>query len=727
MKEKNIWRKLWNALRHAYRPMLAVLAISVLFSSISLWLIRNESLRSAQKTSEYFLQNINSQLSNLAVFSYDLLNQQSVLDAGELLQDNAQLSIVRRTAARVGSYIYSVCSLNPIIDDVAYYYPESNAIINRTGYLSVAAYCALDNSDGTFGDEQIRQWFDARFSRERNGFFTVPDANGGADFYFYRSSPDNTPLAKANRVILMKISQENVTELMQRLAMLMNQQLVAMVTPEGQIYALTGELAGDNAMQTVETLRSSGYVTQQKHSDVWNMDLYFVQGLSEVERFTDVMVKVLFGGVILTFMCGLASSVAQYAAIANKAEPVLRRIGLSASEGNIYAVITEKLNQFYEENLQNIRIVESQRLRLTDFFLKDLLYTPERTSDELETICATFDISFENDAFCVFVLASDSLMQQPLYQDEEMVRLFMEFDRENFAICCCRLDGGDVFVCNYNITQEGRQLLADFSALLSEYISGHVYGNGRALSDLNSALDECRAVYRVATGKKLLRGKEKEQPNLIDSFLCALQKNDIVTAQALLLSVYEQIGAPIGGNAVLCLRYAFLSDLYALPQFQKDTAVPDQIYAVLSTPQWLRPLQRWLDEQGTTSAGKSVHRNVIAQAEHIISTEYANRNMSLGSLADRLGVSQSYLSRAFKQAYGINISHYLNKTRIEHAKELMVAGDSNLNTIALSVGFLSDMNFIRVFKKMENETPGAYRHRESAPAECSAENKDHAN
>ena len=51
----------------------------------------------------------------------------------------------------------------------------------------------------------------------------------------------------------------------------------------------------------------------------------------------------------------------------------------------------------------------------------------------------------------------------------------------------------------------------------------------------------------------------------------------------------------------------------------------------------------------------------------------------------------------------------MNRRRIEAAKELMLAGDGNLKEIAAKVGFTSDMNFIRVFKKFETVMPGVYR------------------
>lgn len=120
--------------------------------------------------------------------------------------------------------------------------------------------------------------------------------------------------------------------------------------------------------------------------------------------------------------------------------------------------------------------------------------------------------------------------------------------------------------------------------------------------------------------------------------------------------------------------------------------------------------------QPEPAENESRQSQLASSAVQIIDEEYANPQISLGLIAERLGVSQSHLSRIFKQQYDENISHYLNRVRIEHAKVLIRNTDNNLNTIALQVGFLSDMNFIRVFKKMESTTPGTYRKAQTTDA-----------
>lgn len=113
-----------------------------------------------------------------------------------------------------------------------------------------------------------------------------------------------------------------------------------------------------------------------------------------------------------------------------------------------------------------------------------------------------------------------------------------------------------------------------------------------------------------------------------------------------------------------------------------------------------------------SSAGpdKDVNDESIAcKAKCIIDSSYNDPMLGLYSISAAIGLSNSYISRVFKQKYGIGITKYINRVRVEKAKELIAMGNMNIKSIAISVGFSSDISFIRVFKKHEQTTPGRYK------------------
>lgn len=89
--------------------------------------------------------------------------------------------------------------------------------------------------------------------------------------------------------------------------------------------------------------------------------------------------------------------------------------------------------------------------------------------------------------------------------------------------------------------------------------------------------------------------------------------------------------------------------------------------------------------------------------------EHWDQNLSLQMLAQMVYLHPDYVSKLFKQDYGINITKYINSVRVEHAKDLLISTDKKSQEIALSVGFESAIYFGRVFKQETGHTPMEFR------------------
>lgn len=84
-------------------------------------------------------------------------------------------------------------------------------------------------------------------------------------------------------------------------------------------------------------------------------------------------------------------------------------------------------------------------------------------------------------------------------------------------------------------------------------------------------------------------------------------------------------------------------------------------------------------------------------------------NLSLNSVSQEFGYSSTYISRIFKDNIKKNFLDYVISTRIVKSKELLECTDIPIKSIALKVGFNSDLTFRRIFKKEVGITPGNYR------------------
>lgn len=91
-----------------------------------------------------------------------------------------------------------------------------------------------------------------------------------------------------------------------------------------------------------------------------------------------------------------------------------------------------------------------------------------------------------------------------------------------------------------------------------------------------------------------------------------------------------------------------------------------------------------------------------------IEQNYASA-LSLQEIAGKFYVSREYISRRFKQEYGINFSDFICTVRIDKAKLLMQNPLIKLSQISEMVGFHDVKYFSKVFKKQVGVSPKDYR------------------
>lgn len=86
--------------------------------------------------------------------------------------------------------------------------------------------------------------------------------------------------------------------------------------------------------------------------------------------------------------------------------------------------------------------------------------------------------------------------------------------------------------------------------------------------------------------------------------------------------------------------------------------------------------------------------------------------LTLESLADRVHLSPSYLSKLFKRETGENLSIYIQNVRIQQAKLLLRTTNLKTYEVAERVGIPDPVYFSRTFKKVTGMKPKDFRHSE---------------
>jgi transcriptional regulator GlxA family with amidase domain len=81
----------------------------------------------------------------------------------------------------------------------------------------------------------------------------------------------------------------------------------------------------------------------------------------------------------------------------------------------------------------------------------------------------------------------------------------------------------------------------------------------------------------------------------------------------------------------------------------------------------------------------------------------------MDEVADKVGLSHRSFMRRFKKATGDTPLNYLQRVRLEAARELLASSSLSIDQISYRVGYEDASFFNRLFKKAFDETPGAYR------------------
>ena len=107
---------------------------------------------------------------------------------------------------------------------------------------------------------------------------------------------------------------------------------------------------------------------------------------------------------------------------------------------------------------------------------------------------------------------------------------------------------------------------------------------------------------------------------------------------------------------------------------------------------------------------KDKFENRIVQINNYIQENY-NQPISLKDIADKLYLSNGYLSRFFKQNYGMNFIEYLTNIRLFHSVDELLYTNTPITKIATDSGFATVSIFNKAFKKKYGETPSEMRKR----------------
>ncbi len=153
---------------------------------------------------------------------------------------------------------------------------------------------------------------------------------------------------------------------------------------------------------------------------------------------------------------------------------------------------------------------------------------------------------------------------------------------------------------------------------------------------------------------------------------------------------------------ILSGRQLSLADVKRLEQFtavtlrSKDVFTQDEIAASVNQ---------------SLFGSNDLPPHISALAKQAVAYLHQNydRPLTRQELADELGMSEDYFSRAFNKELGISPWNYLNRYRVAQAKQRLLTSSHSVKVISRRVGFTDPAYFSRVFRRIVGMSPSAFR------------------
>lgn len=207
--------------------------------------------------------------------------------------------------------------------------------------------------------------------------------------------------------------------------------------------------------------------------------------------------------------------------------------------------------------------------------------------------------------------------------------------------------------------------------------------------------------------------------------LCSLKQNNLEMATKHLKMFIKEMNIKNNGCGKNIYHGMLLLSVSILKMLQETGYSMEDIFSSLSDKrsdlltqfralETLEEVEKWLIDifraitdflwQMRNSKNDSVMSDILSY----INQNY-EKDIYLPFLADKFGMSESLVSRNFKQYAGECFTEYINRLRIEKSKLLLKESCMNLNEISGKIGYSNIQTFIRTFKKLEGITPGQYR------------------
>lgn len=210
----------------------------------------------------------------------------------------------------------------------------------------------------------------------------------------------------------------------------------------------------------------------------------------------------------------------------------------------------------------------------------------------------------------------------------------------------------------------------------------------------------------------LLNGSFNKQLQLISTAL-HMEKYDI--APSLVASILEEhvmnlgVHFPLAQSRISAVANALIEAVAAgkLPREQREFYI-QQLQGADSIDV-LNNLTAEICAEFRANGSEETGTDVVDKACEYILGNLSRPDLSVPDVGEAVGVSVQHLLRLFRRRYNMTVVEYINSTRIERAKQLILTEGMTVNRVVEAVGYGNNVTFSRNFKRYVGMSPSDYR------------------
>ena len=687
--------------KHWIFPLLAgCMLIFVLLFAVNIRavnMMEQEKIRETETIIDTARQGIDHYLFTIQSSASELLlnNQNMVLQSAE---DISAFSTPE--AYRYSELMKNIKIANSMIEDIYLYYPVWDYIVGTEGCYNSRNYFLLNSGLSSKG---YAEWKSHILESDNINFFFSPLGKNEEKLYFRQQIPASRE-RDPQSILIIGV---NDTEFMRLLDMALPNDdgtSIFVLTEEEQLYLSRMKESAPSNSELQDLLTRNPNESEKVDEDGyvgWEMPsahhaFYYVV-LSNKEVLVAHIKSIqhlLIMGIILCTGIGLAISLF---------------LGLKQHKS-----IEKTINSLNDKVLWSIK----------ESALGDVLNQRQSDPEALRNLFQTAGILFDY-IYYSFILADVSFQRDKHQSKENLQEVGQSLEREYSFVDVVPTLIGDtaVFLLNYESTDS--DLLCRIEELIrqqweKEDIRMRQSEVFMSESQMVSIYEQTLLFFHKELG---LPGEtipqEKEEVLIFDRWKKALMLREYAEAKAMVPEVLASYVLSADDAYVRTSRqYAVINTVIQSAQGE------DTRYHGNHMPEWMNALKGCDSVKELSACLKEIlsefedlgSQYTMRQKERlsykikkIIEENYNQHFLGLCYISEQVGVSTSYVSKVFKEEYGIGVVEYMNELRIEAAKKLMEKEGITIKEVAEQVGFTSDIHFIRIFKKYEYITPGVYK------------------